>query len=123
MEWYVTVLKKYAQFTGRARRKEYWMFTLISMIVGFALGIADAVLGLPSVLSLLYAFAVLVPSVAVSVRRLHDTDRSGWMLLLALIPLVGAIIILVFAAQDGTPGDNRFGPNPKEQPVMAMPDA
>jgi uncharacterized membrane protein YhaH (DUF805 family) len=116
MDWYVVVLKKYADFTGRARRREYWMFTLINVLVGVAiwmLGMIGGTLGsLISALGLLYSLAVLVPGIAVSVRRLHDTGRSGWTLLLALVPLV-SIVLLVFLCQDGTAGDNRYGSNPR----------
>jgi uncharacterized membrane protein YhaH (DUF805 family) len=116
MNWYLDVVKKYAVFEGRARRKEYWMFALFNFIIVIALGILGAipVIGkLFGILSVVYSLALLVPGIAVGVRRLHDTDRSGLMLLLALIPLAGVIILIVFTVQDGTPGDNRFGPNPK----------
>ena len=116
MEWYIGVLKKYAVFTGRARRKEFWMFVLFNFIIALALMILSQIPGIGKIfyfLYILYGLAVLVPGIAVSIRRLHDTDRSGILLLLALIPLVGAIIVLVFAAQEGTPGDNHYGPNPK----------
>ena len=119
MNWYLGVLKKYAVFSGRARRTEYWMFTLFNIIISIVLGIIDAVIGGAGaeagvgVLGSIYALAVLIPALAVSVRRLHDTDRSGWWLLIGLVPLVGAIVLLVFMVQDGTPGDNQHGPNPK----------
>ena len=116
MEWYIGVLKKYAVFDGRARRKEYWMFALFNFIIVAVLGILSRipVVGVIFlILYILYGLAVLVPGIAVSVRRLHDTDRTGLMLLLAFIPLVGAIIVLVFTVQEGTAGDNHYGPNPK----------
>lgn len=113
MNWYLEVLKKYAVFEGRARRMEYWMFVLVNLIISIVLAIIEFVLGSPGVIGWLYALAVLIPGIAVSVRRLHDTDRSGWWLLLALIPLIGAIVLLVFMLQEGGPGTNRFGPNPK----------
>jgi len=106
MNWYLAVLKKYAEFNGRAGREEFWMFVLISFI-------ASLVLSFIRPLWLVYNLAVLVPSVAVCARRLHDTGRSGWWQLLALIPLIGPIIVIVFAAQASQPGDNPFGPNPK----------
>ncbi|WP_405652374.1 DUF805 domain-containing protein [Streptomyces sp. RK9] len=118
MHWYVDVLKKYAVFNGRARRAEYWMFTLISLIISLALFGIDMVLGISPVLEALYSVAVLLPGIAVSVRRLHDTDRQGWWLLLALIPLIGLIILIVMLAKDSTP-PNQYGPNPKE--VAAAP--
>jgi uncharacterized membrane protein YhaH (DUF805 family) len=118
MNWYIGVLKKYAVFSGRARRKEYWMFVLINLLIGLALGIISMPLGLTSengnsVLTTLYSLAVLLPNIAVAVRRLHDTDRSGWWFFISFIPLLGFIVMLVFMVTDSTPGDNRYGPNPK----------
>jgi uncharacterized membrane protein YhaH (DUF805 family) len=119
MNWYLEVLKKYAVFTGRARRKEYWFFVLFNVIIAIALTVVDISAGLyddvydVGLLSSLYSLAVLLPSIAVSVRRLHDIDRTGWWMLIAFVPLVGAIVLLVFAVLDSTPGDNRYGPNPK----------
>ncbi|MGW5969021.1 DUF805 domain-containing protein [Streptomyces sp. NPDC055186] len=113
MNWYVDVLKKYAVFNGRARRKEYWMFTLFSVIVSIVLAVVDAAIGTQA-LQLIYAVAVLLPSLAVTVRRLHDTDRSGLWVFIGLVPLVGFIVMLVFLATEGTPGENKYGANPKE---------
>lgn len=116
MNWYLDVLKKYAVFTGRARRKEYWFFFLISVIISIILSVIDGSFGSNGgmgVLSTLYSLAVLIPGIAVSVRRLHDINRSGWWLLIALVPILGAIVLLVFMVQDSTPGENQFGPNPK----------
>jgi uncharacterized membrane protein YhaH (DUF805 family) len=118
MSWYLAVLKKYAQFSGRARRTEYWMFVLFNLIISMVLAFVEGLLGSPGVIGLLYGLAVLLPSIAVSVRRLHDTDRSGWWLLVALVPLIGVIVLIVFAAQDSKPGDNAYGPNPKAAPVQ-----
>ena len=119
MNWYLGALKKYATFEGRARRKEYWFFVLFNVLAIIVLEILDVVLGTFSketgfgLLSGLYAIAVLLPSLAVTVRRLHDTDRSGWWILINFIPLIGAIVLLIFTLLDGTPGSNRFGPSPK----------
>ena len=114
MNWYVDVLKKYAVFSGRARRTEYWMFTLINCIVGFGLGFLLAFAGIiGTVLGYVYSLAVLLPSLAVGARRLHDTGRSGWWLLIGLIPLIGTIILLMYLVQDSQPGENQHGPNPK----------
>jgi len=117
MEWYIGVLKKYAVFTGRARRKEFWMFFLFNLIIGVVLGgilgRIPGIGGLFRVISSLYSLGVLVPGLAVGVRRLHDTNRSGLLLLLGLIPLVGIIILIVFWVQEGTPKENQYGPNPK----------
>ncbi|WP_329454184.1 DUF805 domain-containing protein [Streptomyces sp. NBC_01497] len=112
MNWYVEVLKKYAVFNGRARRKEYWMFTLFSVIVSIVLGIVDAIIGTKA-LELIYLVATLLPTLAVMIRRLHDTERTGWWVLIQLIPLVGFIVMLVFTATEGTPGPNKYGENPK----------
>jgi uncharacterized membrane protein YhaH (DUF805 family) len=119
MSWYLEVLKKYAQFDGRARRKEYWMFALINLVITFVLITIDSLIGTFSpqagigLLSGLYALAVLIPSIAVSVRRLHDTGRSGWWLLIILIPIIGGIVYLIFMVLDSQPGVNQYGPNPK----------
>ena len=121
MEWYLMVLKRYAQFSGRSRRKEYWMFTLINMIISLAIyAVSFATLshstmtsGILVVVFFIYSLLVLVPGLAVAVRRLHDIGKSGWMLLIGLIPIVGGIILLVWAVSDSQPGDNLYGPNPK----------
>ena len=113
MNWYLGCWQKFAEFNGRARRQEYWMFALFNFLVGILVALADGVLGTAGMLGFIYNLAVLVPSLAVTARRLHDTDRSGWMMLIALIPLVGAIVLLVFMCLDSKPGENRFGPNPK----------
>ncbi len=125
MDWYLKVLKNYFGFSGRARRKEYWMFGLISAVISIALAIVDAVVSSGGesgicVLGLLYSIAVLIPSLGVSVRRLHDTNRSGWWLLIGLVPLLGAIALLVFVLTEGTRGDNTYGPDPKAE-VGGMP--
>ena len=128
MEWYLTVWRKYAVFTGRARRKEYWLFALANLLVAITLtGLDVLMFGPPDedgvgVLSGLYGLAVLVPSVAVTVRRLHDTDRSGWWLLMVVVPIIGGVALFVFQVLDGTPGDNRFGPDPKGRTALATLD-
>ena len=119
---YKSVLtKKYADFTGRARRAEYWWFVLINFVVMFSLlvltiilsGSNDSLTGLGGIIYAVYALGVILPSLAVTVRRLHDTGKSGWMLLIGLIPFVGLIILLVFYFTDGEPGANQYGPSPK----------
>jgi uncharacterized membrane protein YhaH (DUF805 family) len=125
MYWYLEVMKKYAVFTGRARRKEYWMFHLVNFVILLPImGVAIAgILMQPRthrpglflpffLIAFGYSLATLIPSLAVSVRRLHDTDLSGWWLLISLVPL-GGIVVFVFHVLDGTPGPNRYGPNPK----------
>ena len=115
MNWYLKVLKNYFNFSGRARRKEYWMFTLFSTLAVILFAFIDhVVLGAEiGILGLIYSLAVFIPSFAVLFRRLHDTNRSAWWILIALIPLVGAIVLLVFLCFDSEPGQNRFGVNPK----------
>jgi uncharacterized membrane protein YhaH (DUF805 family) len=117
MNYYIEVLKKYAVFSGRARRKEYWMFVLFNLIISIAINLITASIGALSFLSPLYGLAVLTPGIAVGVRRLHDTNRSGWWWLLLFIPVVGAIVLIIFFAQDSQPGENQYGPNPKEAGV------
>lgn len=113
MNWYLDVLKKYAVFSGRARRQEYWMFFLFNIIAYIIVAILDAVLTTQPLLTGIYALAVFLPTLGVTVRRLHDTGRSGWWILLGIIPLVGPIILIVFYATEGAPTDNAYGPNPK----------
>jgi uncharacterized membrane protein YhaH (DUF805 family) len=121
MDWYLGVLRKYAEFKGRARRREYWMFVLFNIIISVVLSIIDRVIGNPEmglgILGTLYALAVLVPSIAVGVRRLHDTNRSGWWLLISLIPCIGFVVLLIFMVQDSQAGDNQYGLNPKAVPA------
>ena len=117
---YTSVLKKYTLFTGRARRSEYWMFVLVSFVISLVLGMIDGALHI-KLLGFIYAVAVLLPSLAVGVRRLHDTGRSGWWMLLVFIPFIGAIILIVWMATDSQPGDNAYGPNPKGTNVPAAP--
>ena len=120
MNWYLEVLKKYSVFSGRARRKEYWLYSLFSLIIALVLGFIDGAAGLADAqsgygpLGGLYTLAVLIPSIAVSVRRLHDTDHSGWWLFIVLVPLIGAIVLLIFMVRDSQQGQNQYGPNPKE---------
>lgn len=115
-----SVLSQYVGFAGRARRSEYWWFALFSTLVGIVAAILDSALGLTFVdgsssgfIGLVVSLALLLPTLAVAVRRLHDTDRTGWWLLIALVPIVGAIVLIVFFVMDSTPGANRFGPSPK----------
>lgn len=119
MDWYFEVLRKYAVFSGRSRRKEYWLFTLFNMLAMLVLSFIDGMIGLYNVeagvglLSGIYALGIFIPSLAVTVRRLHDTSRSGWWILIAFIPLIGALVLIIFAVLDSTPGSNKFGPDPK----------
>ena len=148
MEWMLMPLRRYAEFTGRSRRKEYWMFTLFVLLVSLVLMVIEMAAGIAEMfgegggpLSLIFSLATLIPSLSVSVRRLHDIDRSGWWLLAPIMPLlfvvlfvafaaatqvmwlagiagvlalVGILTLLVFAVSDGTTGPNRFGDDPKK---------
>ena len=118
MHWYLDVLKKYAVFGGRARRKEYWLFTLFNMIIAYVLLAIDYLVGTDygsnmGLLYTLYILATLLPSLAVFVRRLHDTGRSGWWFFIGFVPLVGAIILIVFMVLDSQSGSNKYGEDPK----------
>lgn len=114
MNWYLEVLRKYAVFSGRARRKEYWMFFLfniiVAIVIGFVTGFVSAMLhispAVATLISIIYSLGVLIPSISVSVRRMHDLGRSGWWI---IVPIVN----LVFLFLDSQPGENEYGPNPK----------
>ncbi|GLV29834.1 DUF805 domain-containing protein [Sphingobium sp. TomTYG75] len=135
MEWMLLPLRRYARFSGRARPKEYWMFILFLLLFFIAIGIVEGLLGLSTTehwvrrgpwwfdtgyhtrggpLTGLFGLAILIPWLAVAVRRLHDTDRSGFWLLIIFFPLIGSLVLLVFFIMSGTRGPNRFGPDPVE---------
>lgn len=111
-----TVLSKYVTFSGRARRSEYWFWVLALIIASIVTGLIDQGLGTEpgrvGIISGLLTLATFLPNLAVTVRRLHDTSRSGWWVLIGLIPIVGAIVLIIFAVQDSH-GDNAYGPSPK----------
>lgn len=121
MQYYVNVIKNYATFSGRARRKEYWMFVLFNILFSFAASLIDRIAGLNiamsgisiGILSSLYSLFILIPSIAVIVRRLHDTNRSGGWFFIGLIPLIGWIVLIVFYCTEGTRGNNKYGADPK----------
>ena len=142
MEWMLLPLKRYAQFSGRSRRKEYWMYVLFLCLVAIVLSIIESILGLGGhavltsetsssgvfygalvnrgILSNLFLLATFIPSLAVGVRRLHDTNRSGWWYLLALVPLIGSIVLLVWFCTAGTPGPNNYGDDPMSETPEAL---
>ena len=103
MDWYLNVVKQYTVFTGRAGRQEFWMFQLINFGIALAISVVGNILGL-EILSTLYSLAIFLPSLAVLVRRLHDTSRSGWWALIGLVPVLGWIALIVLAALESTPG-------------------
>ena len=117
MNWYLEVLRKYAVFGGRARRKEYWMFNLLHIIIIFVLMFIDVSAELP--LSAIYMLAVFIPGWAVLVRRLHDTGRSGGWVFITIVPLIGGLILLFFLVQGGERGDNEYGLDPKAEGAFA----
>ena len=121
MNWYISVLKQYAVFSGRARRTEYWMFVLCNVIGMLLLGMVDKLIGGDNeLISSIYSLAVLLPSLAVAARRLHDTDRSAWWLLLGLIPIIGTLVLIYFMVCNGQQGPNRCGDDPKAAPSQGF---
>ena len=115
MEYFLDAMRKYAEFTGRATRQQYWMFVLIYIVIYIALAVVDAVL--QSILGFgflvaIFSLVLLVPSISACARRLHDTGRTGWWQLIGLLPIIGWIVLIVFLVQDSHP-DNEYGPNPK----------
>jgi uncharacterized membrane protein YhaH (DUF805 family) len=118
MEWMILPFRRFGEFTGRSRRREFWMFTLFSLLAALVATAVDAALGFAlednGPVSIIQSLAFLVPSVSVSIRRLHDIDRSGWWLLLVLIPIIGWLVLLIWECTDGTAGTNRFGVDPKD---------
>ena len=119
MHWYTDVIRKYTVFSGRADRPEFWWFTLINAIIGWGLIILGAILigNAGRAIAYIYDLAVILPALGVSIRRLHDTDRSGWWVLIGIIPIIGWIVLIVFYASAGTPGDNQYGPDPQAHPA------
>ena len=120
MNWFIKSLKQYADFKGRARRKEYWMFILFSIIIGVILTLIEIMTGTFNYfvnmgpLSALFSFVIFIPNLAVTVRRLHDIGKSGWMILILLIPIIGAIWFFILMIKDSEPGSNIYGENPKD---------
>ena len=123
MKWYLKVLKQYADFSGRARRTEYWMFVLFNIIFAAIALVIDNLLGITigelpyGVFYFVYGLAVLVPGLAVSVRRLHDVGKSGWMIFISFIPVIGGIWLLILMLTNSTSGENQYGLNPKDETV------
>ncbi len=124
MEYMLMPIRRYADFQGRSRRKEYWMFVLFQLLVMIGIAVLFAVFdsisaGMGSIMLGLGVLAYLglffLPSIAVQVRRFHDQDKSGWFVLLSLVPYVGGLIMLFFMVQPGTAGPNRFGPDPLDE--------
>ena len=118
MNWYIDVLKKYAVFDGRARRKEYWYFTLFNILIMIGLVFVDAAMGTLDAqsgygaLGVIYTLGVIIPSIAALVRRLHDIGRSGWWVFIILVPLIGPIAILIMTVMSSYDGTNEYGSNP-----------
>ena len=112
MGWYIEVLKKYAVFSGRAGRQEYWMFTLVNLVIVVVISIIGELIGLAPLVNI-YILATFLPALGVGIRRLHDTGRSAWWLFIGLVPLIGAIAMIVFLVKDSDPFENPYGPDPK----------
>jgi uncharacterized membrane protein YhaH (DUF805 family) len=112
MEWYIKVLENYAVFEGRARRMEYWMFVLVNLFISIGIGLVQGLLGLGEIIGSLYGLAIFIPALAVTMRRLHDSGRSGWWVLLYLIPILGTLVLLLFMCFEGDHGSNDYGPDP-----------
>jgi len=120
MSWFLLVMKRYFEFSGRSRRKEYWYALLFVMLISIALVILEFVLAstgmwVPGILTGLFCLAIIIPGLAVTIRRLHDINRSGWWYFINFVPIVGPIIFLVFMIQDSYNGTNPYGPNPKNE--------
>ena len=113
MDWYLKVIKQYAVFDGRAGRQEFWMFILINLAISIVLSVVEGIIGLNGILSGLYSLAVLLPTIGVSIRRLHDTGRPGWWLLMCFVPIIGIIVLIIFYAQEGQSGSNQYGASPQ----------
>lgn len=121
MNWLVDPFKKYIEFSGRASRKQYWMFMLFVVVIAMILGFFDGLMGTQigetpqsvGVLSLIWSLAILLPSLSITVRRLHDTNRSGWWFLISFIPLLGGVVLVVFMVMNGNAGSNQYGLDPK----------
>lgn len=112
--WYLEALQKYVEFEGRARRTEFWTFVLVNFCISIILSVLDATIGMGfGFIGTLFSLAILLPSIAVAVRRLHDIGKEGWWILIGLIPIIGWIILLYFYIQDSEAGANAYGPNPK----------
>ncbi|RPD49638.1 DUF805 domain-containing protein [Hymenobacter sediminis] len=124
MNYFLHVLRNYAVFQGRARRKEYWMFVLFNIIFAVAILMVDGAIMATGLLSfsplyILYTLAIIVPSLSVVVRRLHDQNKTGWWFLIGFVPVVGGIWLLVLLCTEGTAGPNQYGPDPKAEPALA----
>ena len=122
LDWALMPLRRYTDFSGRSRRKEYWSFllgvvvvTILLTIIEGAVGLSGMIAGAYGPLTALFFLGIIVPSIAVQVRRFHDQDKSGWWVLIGLVPLLGGLIVLVFMFLEGTRGPNRFGPDPKDE--------
>jgi uncharacterized membrane protein YhaH (DUF805 family) len=129
IDWVLEVFSKYATFDGRARRKEYWYWYLFNFIVSIFIAVVSLVINLPNgtetdngigwfglfinIVVIIYSLGVFIPNLAVTVRRLHDTNRSGWWYFISMVPFIGGIILFIYLIEDSTPGDNQYGPNPK----------
>ncbi len=115
IDYYIRAFQKYGQFSGRATRSEYWWFYLITFAVSILASILDTIFNIPlGLISVIYFFVSLIPTISIQIRRLHDVDKSGWYILLNFVIIIGWIWLLILNILDSTPGDNKYGPNPKK---------
>jgi uncharacterized membrane protein YhaH (DUF805 family) len=112
MNWYMMPWQKFAKFDGRACRAEYWTFTLINIVIAMVISFVEGMVGSPGILGILFTIAIVVPSIAVGVRRLHDIGFSGWLILIGLVPLLGGLALLVMFVLPGKPAGDKYGPDP-----------
>jgi len=127
MNWYFEVIKKYAVFTGRSRREEFWMFHVVDLILFLvisviAVNVNNQLQDLIIYFVMFYIFGLFLPRIGVMVRRFHDIGYSGWLSLIVLIPFLGVIVIIVFMSTEGTKGGNKYGPNPKLRVKYVAPE-
>jgi uncharacterized membrane protein YhaH (DUF805 family) len=113
MYWYLKALKNFIYFKGRAQRKEYWTFVLVNVLISVVLLVIQLSIGLDDWLTRLFSYLVFLPSTSALVRRLHDTGRSGKWIFIGLVPIIGQIVLIVFACFDSEDHENKWGPNPK----------
>ena len=124
MHWFLDpITKHYADFNGRAGRQEYWMFILIWILISIAFGVVVEFVSVVSVLHIIVSLGILIPSIALAARRLHDSGKSGWWQLVALIPFVGIIILIVLMVLPSDEGENQYGPHPGAATMAAIPPA
>lgn len=112
--WYIDMWKNATNFDGRSRRKAYWMVVLVNFVISFILATLSVFFWIFDVITTIYCIALILPGISLGIRRLHDIGKSGWWLLIGFVPIIGAVVLLIFYCMDSVPGENEYGPNPKE---------